>query len=364
MKVKDFTNYLEQLAPLTYQEEYDNSGLIIGDFNMEVKGVLITLDCNDKVLDEAINNKCNLVITHHPIIFKGLKKINNDSLTDKLVIKAIKNNVAIYSIHTNLDNIVNGVNSEIAKRLKLKNCRVLSSKNECLRKLVFYCPKENTTDLIEKLCSVGAGAIGNYNNCSFKSSGVGTFKPLENSNPNKGVKGKLYSSKEDRVELVFLKDKQNKIIQTLKENHPYEEIAYQIYILDNKIRSIGSGLVGELDEPVDSILFLKQLKKIMNLELIRHTHVNKDVIKKIALCGGSGSFLIDKAIYSNADIFITSDIKYHQFFDIDNKIILADIGHYESEQFTKNLVYDYLTKKFTKFAILLSKVNTNPINYL
>ena len=364
MKVKDFTNYLEQLAPLTYQEEYDNSGLIIGDFNMEVKGVLITLDCNDKVLDEAINNKCNLLITHHPIIFKGLKKINNDSLTDKLVIKAIKNNVAIYSIHTNLDNIVNGVNSEIAKRLKLKNCRVLSSKNECLRQIVFYCPKENTADLIEKLCSVGAGAIGNYNNCSFKSSGVGTFKPLENSNPNKGVKGKLYSSKEDRVELVFLKDKQNKIIQTLQENHPYEEIAYQIYILDNKIRSIGSGLVGELDEPVDSILFLKQLKKIMNLELIRHTHVNKDVIKKIALCGGSGSFLIDKAIYSNADIFITSDIKYHQFFDIDNKIILADIGHYESEQFTKNLVYDYLTKKFTKFAILLSKVNTNPINYL
>jgi len=364
MKVKDFTNYLEQLAPLTYQEEYDNSGLIIGDFNMEVKGVLITLDCNDKVLDEAINKKCNLLITHHPIIFKGLKKINNDSLTDKLVIKAIKNNIAIYSIHTNLDNVVNGVNSEIAKRLKLKNCRVLSTKNEYLRQLVFYCPKENTTDLIEKLCSVGAGAIGNYNNCSFKSSGIGTFKPLENSNPYKGVKGKLYSSEEDRVELVFLKDKQNKIIQTLKENHPYEEIAYQIFILDNKIQFIGSGLVGELDEPVDSILFLKQLKKIMNLELVKHSHVTGAAIKKIALCGGSGSFLIDEAIYSNADIFITSDIKYHQFFDIDNKIILADIGHYESEQFTKNLVYDYLTKKFTKFAILLSKVNTNPINYL
>ena len=364
MKVKDFTNYLEQLAPLTYQEEYDNSGLIIGDFNMVVKGVLITLDCNDKVLDEAINNKCNLLITHHPIIFKGLKKINNDSLTDKLVIKAIKNNIAIYSIHTNLDNIVNGVNSEIAKRLKLKNCRVLSSKNECLRQLVFYCPKENTTDLIEKLCSVGAGAIGNYNNCSFKSSGVGTFKPLENSNPYKGVVGKLYSSEEDRVELLFLKDKQKKIIQTLQENHPYEEIAYQIYILDNKIKSIGSGLVGELDESVDSILFLKQLKKIMNLDLVRHTYISIDKVKKIALCGGSGSFLIDEAISSKADIFITSDIKYHQFFDIDNKIILADIGHYESEQFTKNLVYDYLTKKFTKFAILLSKVNTNPINYL
>ena len=364
MKVKDFTNYLEQLAPLTYQEEYDNSGLIIGDFNMEVKGVLITLDCNDKVLDEAINKKCNLLITHHPIIFKGLKKINNDSLTDKLVIKAIKNNIAIYSIHTNLDNVVNGVNSEIAKRLKLKNCRVLSTKNEYLRQLVFYCPKENTTDLIEKLCSVGAGAIGNYNNCSFKSSGIGTFKPLENSNPYKGVKGKLYSSEEDRVELVFLKDKQNKIIQTLQENHPYEEIAYQIFILDNKIQSIGSGLVGELDEPVDSILFLKQLKKIMNLEIVKHSHVTGAAIKKIALCGGSGSFLIDEAIYSNADIFITSDIKYHQFFDIGNKIILADIGHYESEQFTKNLVYDYLTKKFTKFAILLSKVNTNPINYL
>ena len=364
MKVKDFTNYLEQLAPLTLQEEYDNSGLIIGDFNMEVKGVLITLDCNDKVLDEAINNKCNLLITHHPIIFKGLKTINNDSLTEKLVVKAIKNNIAIYSIHTNLDNIINGVNSEIAKRLKLKNCRVLSSKNECLRQLVFYCPKENTTDLIEKLCSDGAGAIGNYNNCSFKSSGVGTFKPLENSNPYKGVKGKLYSSEEDRVELVFLKDKQNKILQTLKENHPYEEIAYQIYILDNEIQSVGSGLVGELDEPVDSILFLKQLKKTMNLEIVRHTHISMDKIKKIALCGGSGSFLIDEAIYSNADIFITSDIKYHQFFDIDNKIILADIGHYESEQFTKNLVYDYLTKKFTKFAILLSKVNTNPINYL
>ncbi len=364
MKVKDFTNYLEQLAPLSLQEDYDNSGLIIGDFNMEVSAVLITLDCNDSVLDEAINNKCNLIITHHPIIFKGLKTINNDSLTEKLVVKAIKNNIAIYSIHTNLDNIINGVNSEIAKRLNLKNCSVLSSKNKCLRQLVFYCPKENTSILIERLCSVGAGSIGNYNNCSFKNSGIGTFKPLENSNPYKGEKGILHSSEEDRVELVFLKDKQTKILKTLKENHPYEEVAYQIYILDNDIQSLGSGLVGELDVPIDSMLFLKKLKEIMNLELVRHTEVNIDKIKKIAFCGGSGSFLIEKAINVNADIFITSDIKYHQFFDIDKKIILADIGHYESEQFTKNLLYDYLTKKFTKFAILLSKVNTNPINYL
>jgi len=364
MKVRDFTDYLEQLAPLTLQEDYDNSGLIIGDFNMEVSAVLITLDCNDSVLDEAIHNNCNLIITHHPIIFKGLKKINNDSLTEKLVVKALKNNIAIYSIHTNLDNIINGVNSEIAKRLNLKNCRVLSSKNKFLRQLVFYCPKENTSNLIERLCSVGAGAIGNYNNCSFKNSGIGTFKPLENSNPYEGKKGILHSSEEDRVELVFLKDKQTKILETLKENHPYEEVAYQIYILDNKLESLGSGLIGDLDVPIDSMLFLKKLKDIMNLELVRHTEVSKDKIKKIAFCGGSGSFLIEKAINANADIFITSDIKYHQFFDIDKKIILADIGHYESEQFTKNLLYDYLTKKFTKFAILLSKVNTNPINYL
>lgn len=364
MKVEIITDYLESLAPLEYQESYDNSGLLIGSKGMKVTGVLITLDCTEEVIDEAIENKCNLIISHHPVIFSGVKKINGSNYVERIIIKSIKNNLAIYSIHTNLDNIKEGVNSIIAKKFDLKNCQILSPKESLLRQLVVYCPKDYSANLINSLCANGAGKIGNYTDCSFSTLGKGTFKPKDQANPYKGRVGESHVEEEERIELIFPAYQQDLILKTMNKNHPYEEVAFQVYPLNNHNQFVGSGLIGELLDPVDSRSFMQSLKHVMNTSSIKHTNLVKEKIKKVAFCGGSGSFLIKKALVAGADIFITSDIKYHQFFEADKRIIIADIGHYESEQFTKDLLYDILTKKFTKFAFQLSKINTNPINYL
>tara|TARA_B100000902_G_scaffold71178_1_gene76723 strand:+ start:693 stop:1787 length:1095 start_codon:yes stop_codon:yes gene_type:complete len=364
MKVKDVASYLEELAPLEYQESYDNSGLLIGQENMKVTGVLITLDCTEEIINESIKKKCNLIVTHHPVIFSGVKKINGNNYVERIIIKAIENSIAIYAIHTNLDNVFNGVNSKIAEKLQLHNCSILAPKRGFLKKLVVFCPVENAFSLKESLFCAGAGEIGRYKNCSFSIIGEGTFFPMKDANPYLGEIEKLHKQQEERIELIYPSHKEAIILKSMRANHPYEQIAYQVYLLDNYNPSIGAGMIGELSEEIDSIQFIKILKKKMQADSIKYTSLVKKKIKRVALCGGSGGFLLDKAKKSNADIFITSDIKYHQFFDAEDDIIIADIGHYESEQFTKNLLYDILTKKFTKFAIQLSKINTNPINYL
>ena len=364
MKIKDIINYLEEIAPLSYQEEYDNSGLIIGDQEEEVRGVLITLDCTEDVVNEAINEKCNLIITHHPIIFKGLKKINNSNYVERTVISCIKNNIAVYAIHTNLDNIYDGVNARIADMLGLKKTKILSPKNDLLRQLVVYCPMKESDSLKDALFAAGAGSLGNYDKCSFSLIGTGSFYPNQGSDPFVGEKGKMHFEEEERIEVIYPKHKEREILSVMYNCHPYEEIAYQIYILENKCQTVGAGIVGELKTPVNSLDFIKYVKKIMKSGCVKHTEIVKKKIKQVAICGGSGSFLLHQAIASNSDIFITSDFKYHEFFDANKRIIIADIGHYESEQFTKDLIYDLLVKKFTKFAIRLSKINTNPINYL
>jgi dinuclear metal center YbgI/SA1388 family protein len=363
MKIKEITNYLESVAPLHYQESYDNAGLLVGDANREIDAALITLDCTEEVVEEAIENNCNLIIAHHPIIFSGLKKITGQNYVERTIIKAIKNDIAIYAIHSNLDNIKTGVSAKIAEILGVENCKILSPKKDLLRQLAVYCPVSDTEKVKEALFQAGAGDIGNYDECSFSAKGEGTFRANEGCDPHIGNIGERHTEKEEKIEVIFPKYKENTIISALKQAHPYEQVAYQIYILDNIYENVGAGIVGELAQKVDTNRFLEMLKTKMQTDCIRHTKLVKNQIKRVAICGGSGSFLLSNAICEKADIFITADFKYHEFFDGENDIIIADIGHFESEQFTKDLIYDLLSKKFSKFAVRLSKVNTNPINY-
>ena len=362
MKIKEITNYLESVAPLHYQESYDNAGLLVGDASREIDAALITLDCTEEVVEEAIENNCNLIIAHHPIIFSGLKKITGQNYVERTIIKAIKNDIAIYAIHTNLDNIKTGVSAKIAEILGVENCKILSPKKDLLRQLAVYCPVSDTEKVKEALFQAGAGDIGNYDECSFSAKGEGTFRANEGCDPHIGNIGERHTEKEEKIEVIFPKYKENTIISALKQAHPYEQVAYQIYILDNIYENVGAGIVGELAQKVDTNRFLEMLKTKMQTDCIRHTKLVKNQIKRVAICGGSGSFLLSNAICEKADIFITADFKYHEFFDGENDIIIADIGHFESEQFTKDLIYDLLSKKFSKFAVRLSKVNTNPIN--
>ncbi len=363
MKLTEITNYLESVAPLHYQESYDNAGLLVGDANREIDAALITLDCTEEVVEEAIENNCNLIIAHHPIIFSGLKKITGQNYVERTIIKAIKNDIAIYAIHTNLDNIKTGVSAKIAEILGVEDCRILSLKKDLLKQLAVYCPVSETEKVKEALFQAGAGDIGNYDECSFSAKGEGTFRANEGSDPHIGNIGERHTEKEEKIEVIFPRDKENTIISALKQAHPYEQVAYQIYTLDNIYENVGAGIVGELAQKMDTNRFLEMLKTKMQTDCIRHTKLVNNQVKRVAICGGSGSFLLSNAICEKADILITADFKYHEFFDGENDIIIADIGHFESEQFTKDLIYDLLSKKFSKFAVRLSKVNTNPINY-
>jgi dinuclear metal center YbgI/SA1388 family protein len=363
MKIYELIAQLEDLAPSSLQESYDNAGLIVGDANKEVSGALVCLDSIEEVVEEAIATKCNLIIAHHPIVFSGLKSITGKNYIERVIIKAIKNDVAIYAIHTNLDNVSQGVNLEIANRLGLKKPTVLSPKNGMLKKLVFFCPVNSVVDVRKAIFEAGAGKIGNYDFCSFNINGEGTFRAGNESQPHVGEVGQLHVEKEVRVETVLPDYLAHQVTNALLVAHPYEEVAYDLYSIENKWNEIGSGMYGELEEPMDTALFLDLVKEQLNTSCIRHTKIIKEKIQRIAVCGGSGSFLLSAAKAKKADILITADFKYHQFFDADEEIVIADIGHFESEQFTPHLIQRYLKEKFPNFAIYLTKVNTNPINY-
>ena len=364
MKIKDITNCLEQLAPLTYQESYDNAGLIVGHPDAEVTKALICLDSTEEILDEAIAHGCDLVIAHHPIVFSGLKKLNGHNYVERTIIKAIKNNIAIYAIHTNLDNVVLGVNTMISKRLGLINTSILQPKKSLIKKLIVFVPVQHAEVMANALFTAGAGHMGNYSETSFSTEGKGTFKGNEESNPTIGQKGILETVDETRLEMVFPAYLESKIIQTLRAHHPYEEVAYDIFSLDNLQYQVGAGMIGELVEPMDTADFLMLVKTQLRTDCIRYTKIISKTVKKIAVCGGAGSFLLTDAIRQKADVFITADYKYHQFFDADGRILIADIGHYESEQFTKELIFEHLSQKLPNFATHFSITNTNPIKYL
>ena len=364
MKLKEIIHHLEKTYPPAYQETYDNSGLICGNEEMNISSALICLDSTEDIIDEAIRKKSNLIIAHHPIIFSGIKKITGKTYIERVLIKAIQNNIAIYAVHTNADNVIQGVNAKICEKLGLKNCKILSPKNSLLRKLVTFCPVDKASQVRQALFSVGAGGIGNYDECSFNTEGTGTFRASDKTNPYLGKKGKQHHEREVKIEIIYPSDIEKQLLKTLINAHPYEEVAYDIVPLENSFNQVGSGMIGELEKSSDETAFLKNIKSIMHTKCVKHTQLLNKKIKKVVVCGGSGSFLLKDAISAGGDVFITSDFKYHQFFDAENKLIIADIGHYESEQFTKELFYDVLKKKFPTFALHLSKINTNPINYL
>lgn len=363
MLLKEITNELEKFAPLSYQESYDNCGLLTGHKDQELTGALLCLDCTEAIIDEAIQKKCNLIIAHHPIIFSGLKKINGNNYVERTIIKAIQNNIAIYACHTNLDNVKLGVNKKIADKLGLINQNILAPKKSLLKKLVTFVPATHLENVRESLFQAGAGNIGNYDSCSFMTEGLGSFKGKDLSNPFIGEKGKLHLEKETRLELIYEFTNESQILTALKQTHPYEEIAYDIYQLENTYQNIGSGMVGELEHSVKDKEFLDLLKSVFKVKFIKHTSFLNKNIKKVALCGGSGSFLLKNAISSQSDVYVSSDFKYHEFFDADNKILIADIGHYETEQFTPEIFYEIISNKFPTFASYLTETNTNPVNY-
>lgn len=364
MKLNEITDCLEAYAPLAYQESYDNAGLICGSKDMDITAALICLDSTEAVIDEAIERGCNLVIAHHPIVFSGLKKFNGKNYVERVIIKAIRNNIAIYAAHTNLDNVHNGVNAKIAEKLGLVNCNVLVPQKNLLKKLVTFCPEAKAEELRTALFNAGAGHISNYDECSFNTTGTGTFRAGEGSDPFVGEIGKQHQENEVRIETIYPQYIENQILKALFNAHPYEEVAYDLLPLSNTHNRIGAGLVGELPEETTEMDFLKRIKTVMKADSLRYTALRDKKVKKIAICGGSGSFLLGDAIKSGADVFVTADFKYHQFFDAENSIIIADIGHYESEQFTVELFYEILKKKFSTFALLISTINTNPIKYL
>ncbi len=362
--IKEVTDYLETIAPRSYQESYDNSGLITGDSSWAVKGILVSLDCLETIVEEAIQTNCNLIVSHHPILFRGLKKLTGQNYIERTLIKAIKHDIAIYAIHTNLDNVYEGVNKKIAEKIGLKNLQVLAPKSNSLMKLTTFIPKESKETVVGALHLAGAGNIGDYKNCSFQLIGEGTFMPTGNAKPAIGEVGKLERVEEMRVEVIFSEHLKTKVLSVLLETHPYEEVAYYLHRLENENQEVGAGMIGDLDTPTELLAFLNRLKTSMNTACIRHTASINKKISKVALCGGSGSFLLPNAIAAAADIYISADFKYHEFFDADSKIVIADIGHYESEQYTKDLLVEVLKEKFTTFATNFSKTITNPISYL
>jgi dinuclear metal center YbgI/SA1388 family protein len=362
--IGEVIDHLEQHAPLSYQEEYDNSGLLTGNRDWPVKGILVSLDCTEEVIEEARNSNCNLVVSHHPIVFKGLKRLTGRNYVERTIIKAIKDDIAIYAIHTNLDNVRNGVNSKIAERIGLKDLTVLVPKQQVLTKLTTFVPTENANAVAGALHAAGAGQIGDYKNCSFRVQGTGHFEPTGAAQPHIGAINKAEQVSETRIEVILPSHLQKKVVGALKASHPYEQVAFYLHTLVNEDQHVGSGLIGELAADEEPIAFLRRLKSSMSTQCVRHTALTRPRVKKVAVCGGSGRFLLEAAMSRNADVYVSSDFKYHEFFDADGRIIIADIGHYESEQFTKELLVEVLREKFTTFAINFSKKVTNPISYL
>lgn len=364
MKLRKITQLLTDIAPLSLQESYDNAGLIVGKNNWDITGILVCLDATEEVIDEAINKGCNMVVAHHPIVFRGLKQFNGKNYVERVVMKAIKHDVAIYAIHTNLDNVLeNGVNQKIANKLGLADVEILQKRSGDLLKLVVYVPKDELVNVREALFDAGAGHISNYDKCSFSSNGTGTFRAGEDTNPYVGRKGELHQEPEARLEVVLPKHRQVSVVNAMFKAHPYEEVAYDLLELQNHSDITGAGVIGTLPNALSVQDFLAHVKDSMSASVIKYTGTENDTIKRVAVCGGSGSFLINRAKSSGADAYITSDIKYHEFFDGENELMICDIGHYESEQFTIELLGNFLSEKIPNFAVIFTETDTNPVNY-
>lgn len=363
MRISDIIAVLESWAPLAYAEDFDNVGLLVGDKNQSTEGVLITHDCLEEVVEEAVNKGCKLIVCFHPILFEGLKNLSGSSHVERSIRKAVKNDIAIYALHTALDNQPHGVSFGLAAALGIQKAHVLMPKKGTLKKLNFYVPKTHASKVQKALFDVGGGKLGDYDQCSFVNSGEGGFRPLEKSEPFVGKKGDRHTEAEQQIQMVFQSHLQHIIVQTLSETHPYEEVAYEITTLDNTNPRLGMGMIGELTNPLDPSAFLKYLKDTLGTTTLRHSKLGSDLIKQVAVLGGSGSFAIEAAKAQGADAYVTADLKYHDFFKGNEQFLLVDAGHFETEQFTKKLIADYLIKKLPNFAVLLSGLDTNPVKY-
>ena len=363
MKIAEIGQYLESLAPLSFQEDYDNCGFLAGNPAWEFEKALLCLDLTEEVMKEAIEKHCNLIVSHHPFIFKGIKKLTFDQPETTIIALALMNNIAVYAIHTNLDNSLHGLNACVFSKLGISRFKILSPRQGLLSKLVTFCPVSHAANVRNALFEAGAGNIGNYACCSYNLEGEGTFRASDDANPFLGEKNKMHVEKEIRIEVQFPGYMQNRILNALIAAHPYEEVAFDIYPLKNVFTQSGAGLIGELEQPMDQPQFLELVKKSLEIPVIRHSDFISTKIKTVALCTGSGGFLIPAAVISKADVYLTADLKYHDFFGMGKKILLADIGHYESEQWVKEWLYDALIEKFPTFAFLISEVNTNPVHY-
>jgi dinuclear metal center YbgI/SA1388 family protein len=362
--IREVVDHIERVAPPAYQEDYDNSGLITGSLDPVVTGVLLSLDCTEEIIEEAKARNCNLVISHHPIVFRGLKKLTGRNYVERTIVKAIKEDISIYAVHTNLDNVDTGVNKKIAEKIGLRNVSILSPRKNTLLKLTTFIPSEQVDRVMEALHTAGAGNIGDYKQCSFRLKGTGHFKPTGDAQPHVGRVNQMEAVDEVRVEVILPAVRERDVMAALMEAHPYEEVAYYLSALENLNQEVGSGMIGELPSPEEPMAFLRRLKVSMKTDCIRHTAVTAKAVSRIAICGGSGRFLLEEAIRQKADVLVSADFKYHEFFDADGKIIIADVGHYESEQFTPELLAEVLREKFATFAINFSKKVTNPISYL
>ncbi len=363
MIIQDFIKEFEKLIPLQQAEDFDNVGLLCGNPDREISGILICHDALENVVDEAISKNLNFIFTFHPIIFSGLKSLTGKNYVERAVLKAIENKIAIYAIHTAFDNHFFGVNHGICKALDLKNQKILMPKTKNLNQISIYVPKDYTERLKEALFAAGAGSIGFYDECSFSIPGNGTFRPIEGSNPFSGAKNIRENADEDMVSVIFEEYKQSSIISALKSAHPYEEVAYQIYQLENENQYSGLGMYGELENEMDETLFLEFVKDKFNLKIIRHSDFNQKKIKRVGVLGGSGASGIKAAISAKCDVYLTGDVKYHDFFLAEKKMLICDIGHFESEQFVTQQLFEILSEKFPKFAISKTSENTNPVNY-
>ena len=363
-RARDIIKAIEEFAPLPLQEEFDNSGVQVGDVNQPVTGALLCLDITEEVIDEALELECNLIISHHPLAFKPFKSLTGSSYIERCMMKACKHDLVIYSAHTNLDNAAGGVSFRMAEMIGLQNVRVLSPQRNSLLKLVTYVPKTHAEIVRNALFNAGAGCIGNYDACSFSVEGEGSFRATEGCNPYCGEIGDLHLEKEIKIEMILPAFKKSALIRVLLSVHPYEEPAFDFYPLANSWNQVGSGITGVLPEEEDELSFLQRIKYIFRVPCIHHSPLHNKKIKEVALCGGSGAFLLPEAISYGADVFITGEAKYNDFYNVENRILLATIGHYESEVCTKDIFYDLLTKKFPTFAVHFSNVNSNPVKYL
>lgn len=363
MTIAGIIQQLEQWAPPALQEDYDNCGLLTGHAQWPCTGVLVSLDVTPDVVTEARERNCNLIVAHHPILFRGVKRLTGADYVQETLISAIKADIAIYAIHTNLDNVLHGVNGAMARRLQLTNCRILVPKSKRLQKLYTFVPPADAETVRAALFAAGAGHIGNYSECSFSHEGTGTFQPGPGTNPYSGTTGTRQTDPEIKLEVIFPEWLRPAVVTALVTTHPYEEVAYDIISLENQYQQVGSGLIGTVSAPMSEADFLDHVRQTFNLHVIRHTPLREKPVHTVALCGGAGSFLTEAAKRAGADIFITSDVKYHEFFDAGPGMVLADIGHWESEQFTIDLLLDFISQKFPTFAVLKTRLKTNPVRY-